>query len=211
MRLYLFSILSTLLMAVGCTVDEPAPNKPDPKPNPDPDQPKPEVVITLSDSEITLQKGEEFQLSATLSEEVGDISWESDNKKVAIVDRTGKVIALSTGDATITARCAEAEAHCAVSVIEKPEVGWFYYDDGSYSAKLDYEKRAIGVIFWIGDPTAHDELLKQDHPNCTNGLVVALNDDDVNHHWQPNYEQYGASVGEWIEANCPEYRTRTRW
>lgn len=209
MKQYLFSILTTLLMAIGCTVDEPAPNKPDPKPNPDPEQPKPEVVITLSDREITLQKGEEFQLSATLSEEVGDISWESDNKKVAIVDRTGKVMALSTGDATITARCAEAEAHCAVSVIEKPGVGWFYYDDGSYSAKLDYEKRAIGVIFWIGDPTAHDDLLKKEHPNCTNGLVVALNDDDVNHHWQPNYEQYGASVGEWIEANCPEYRTIT--
>ena len=205
MKTYLFSILASLLVAVGCTVDEPiTPNEPEPKPDP-----TPEVVITLNESEITLQKGEEFQLSATLSEGSGEISWESDNKKVAIVDRTGKVIALTVGEATITARSAEAEAHCLVSVVEKPKVGWYYYDDGSYSSKLDHEKRAIGVIFWVGDPTAHDELLKREHPNCTNGLVVALNDDDVSHHWQPNYEQYGASVGEWIEANRPEFRSIT--
>lgn len=197
------------VIAVGCSDDPIKPVEPEPKPDPKPDPPVAEVVMTLNQTEVYIQKGEQFQLTATLSIEDGEVSWESDNRGVAVVDRTGKVVALSLGDATITARSDNAEATCMVRVIERPEVGWFYYDDGTFSAQIDAEKRALGVIFWVGDPTENDEALRRDHPNCRNGLVVALNDDGRNYHWQSNYEQYGATVGEWIEANCPEYQTIT--
>ena len=50
MKTYLFSILATLLVAVGCTVDEPiTPNEPEPKPDP-----TPEVVITDFENKDTI-------------------------------------------------------------------------------------------------------------------------------------------------------------
>lgn len=207
MKHYFLFVLSAILMMASCSDDKETPIGP--TPDPDPDPPVENIVITLNETELYLPKGSQFQLSAELSEDDGDISWESENRAVAIVDRTGKVVALSLGTTTITARSEHAEASCVVTVVEHPEVGWFYYDDGTYSAQLNLNKNPIGVVFWVGDPTEHDEALRRDHPNCTNGLVVALNDDGKNYHWQPNYEQYRRTVGEWIEANCPEYVTIT--
>lgn len=146
---------------------------------------------------------------ATLSREDGAISWESEDQRIAVVDRTGKVMALSEGETRIAARSVHAEAFCTLYVIKKPEVGWFYYDDGSFSSHYNTQKNPLGVIFWVGDPTAHDAILKRDHPNCTHGLVVALNDDGLSYHWQANYETYGRPVGDWIAANLPGYQTIT--
>ena len=138
------------------------------------------------------------------------MSWSSENPSIALIDRTGKVMGLNLGETRIIARAEGAEdAYCLVRVVEKPEVGYYYYDDGTYSAAYDKNKSAIGVVFWVGDPTAHDPILKRDHPECTHGLVVALNDDGLSYNWQTNYEAYGRPVGSWIEANCPEFASIT--
>ena len=58
----------------------------------------------------------------------------------------------------------------------KLSVGDYYYSDGSTSAKLDNTKTVVGVVFYVGDPTAHDTTLKKDYPSCKNGLVLGLNE-----------------------------------
>ncbi|HIZ87784.1 MAG TPA: fibronectin type III domain-containing protein [Candidatus Coprenecus pullistercoris] len=56
-----------------------------------------------------------------------------------------------------------------------PNIGDYYYSDGTWSTNLNASKTVVGVVFWTGDPTANDSKLAADHPECTNGLVVALN------------------------------------
>ena len=36
------------------------------------------------------------------------------------------------------------------------------------------ERTCIGIVYWVGDITGEDPLLKRDKPNCTHGLVVSL-------------------------------------
>lgn len=190
------------------------------KPNviPEPDEPvqELEVTVNLDKSEVTVSKGETVQLVATVSPGTMAVEWTSADPKVAIVDRNGKVLGLSVGETVVSAQAGDKVATCDVSVVLKPKVGDFYYSDGSYSSTYDSGKSAIGVVFWVGDPTEHDDLLKRDHPDCTNGLVVAIHDrsadsadDGECYHWQADYEMYGRGVGEWLAANRPEYQSIT--
>lgn len=67
-------------------------------------------------------------------------------------------------------------------------IGDFFYSDGTYSGRLDADKTCIGIVFWTPaytnpDPDAispasltDDKIMAADHPHCTHGLVVALND-----------------------------------
>ena len=61
-----------------------------------------------------------------------------------------------------------------VSLPDPAKVGDYFYSDGTYSATLDKSKTVVGVIFYVGDPTADDITLKKDYPSCTNGLVLGL-------------------------------------
>lgn len=63
--------------------------------------------------------------------------------------------------------------------LDNTQIGDFYLKDGSVvgndSPLTDVQKRdCIGIVCWIGDPTGYDSWLKQDHPDCTHGLVMAL-------------------------------------
>ncbi|MEG2229052.1 MAG: hypothetical protein RRY39_11255, partial [Odoribacter sp.] len=56
-----------------------------------------------------------------------------------------------------------------------------------------------GIVYWVGDITADDPLLKADHPACTHALVVAVQDATANEmQWSVNYEQ----LNNW--TNAPE-------
>lgn len=55
-----------------------------------------------------------------------------------------------------------------------PKVGDFFYDDGTYSTDLNTSKTVVGVVFYVGDPTAQDDILKRDYPQYTHGLVVGF-------------------------------------
>lgn len=70
---------------------------------------------------------------------------------------------------------------CFFETNNHTQIGDYYMKDGSLIGKnarlTDAQKRdCIGIVCWVGDPTGYDEELKRDHPGCTHGLVLALND-----------------------------------
>ncbi len=78
--------------------------------------------IKLNATSIQLDKGAIYTLSATINPTdatITDILWTSSNPQVATVDRSGKVIALSTGTTTISATIidgSDVSASCVVTV-----------------------------------------------------------------------------------------------
>ena len=80
--------------------------------------------ITLDSNEGKLTVGNSHTIKATVApEEVAaetTIDWSSSNEKVATVDSNGKVTAISSGNATITATAGEESANYEVTV-EQPK------------------------------------------------------------------------------------------
>ena len=80
--------------------------------------------VTLGKTELVLVVGEaDVTLTATvLPEDATDatVTWTSSNPAVATVDATGRVHAVSEGNATITAIAGDKEAKCNVTVKPKP-------------------------------------------------------------------------------------------
>ena len=83
--------------------------------------------IRLSDDSITMNIGEEYQLTAEISPSNAtnkNLVWKSSNTSVATVNK-GKVKAIKSGNSTITVSTEDGEhsASCAVSV-EEPKTSW---------------------------------------------------------------------------------------
>jgi len=80
----------------------------------------PATGITLNSSTLALKKGNTGQLTATVTPNDADnksVTWTSSNTNVATVDSSGKVTAVASGSATITATNASGQnATCAVTV-----------------------------------------------------------------------------------------------
>lgn len=162
--------------------------------------------ITLSESSLNMKTGSTHTLTAnvTPADAEYELVWSTDNEDVATVDN-GTVTALSAGKATVTAKAGDISATCEITVENiDPEIGFYFYADGTYSKDLDSDKEPVGIIFWVGDPTEHDRILKRDHPECTHGLVVALSGDEKTT-WQKNYRTYGKSISDWIKENASEF------
>ena len=84
-----------------------------------------------------------------------------------------------------------------------PQIGDFYYSDGTYSATLDESKTVIGLIFYLGDPAQDDAALKAEHPECTNGLVMSIIEhNDV---WQANANVYMLAIDVYRQMMLSEY------
>lgn len=163
--------------------------------------------IKLDCSELEVVVGQTYQFTVTVTPEDAEyesIQWTSSDESVLTVDAHGLAKGIKTGSATVTAAIGEVKATCSVAVKEMGEiqVGDYFYSDGSVSTKLDASKTPIGVVFWVGDPTKDDPTLKKDHPGCTHGLVVALEDGDAQ--WQDT-RTVVIPVGEWVTKNRPEY------
>ena len=78
--------------------------------------------VTLDKTEAALTQGETVQLTATVKpDDATDktLTWSTSDSKVATVDETGKVTAVETGSATITAKAGDKTATCAVTVTAK--------------------------------------------------------------------------------------------
>jgi len=81
------------------------------------------VGISLNNSNITLLKGDSYNLLATITPSDAtnkNVTWTSSNSDVAKVDNNGKVTANSSGSATITAKTSDGgkSAICHVKVTD---------------------------------------------------------------------------------------------
>lgn len=145
------------------------------------------ITLTLSDSEITLTKGDTFKIKAET--EYGVI-WRSTNGAVATVEYNGVVTARDVGETTIIATIAglDVSAECKVTVVPKKfTVTWIV--DGDKTEVSVYEGAEIvkpenpqkdGHIFKCWTPDVPDEMPSHDveftavFVNCTK-LQEALN------------------------------------
>ena len=116
--------------------------------------------ITLNKNTLSLEEGDEYQLTATLLPETATnktVTWTSDNEENVKVDNNGKITALHTGTATITATSANGKkATCTVNVLPpipgveyKTHVqtyGWQdYVKNGEMSGTSGEAKRLEGI------------------------------------------------------------------
>ena len=80
--------------------------------------------VTLNKTSLSLTKGQSETLTATVSPADAtdkNVSWSSSDATIASVDTYGKVTALKSGNATITAKAGEKQATCAVTVTTPAE------------------------------------------------------------------------------------------
>lgn len=184
------------------------------------EEPSPDIPaesISLDTTELRLAIGDTQQLVATvLPENATDktVEWTSSDTEIATVSEDGLVTAIAEGNATITAACSGFDATCNVTVtsdggdepepMDPPVVGDFYYSDGTWSTELNTSKTVIGVVFYTSDPAADDPILKADHPECTNGLVLSIK--NQNGPWQSNFNSYFDFVNTWVQANLTGYK-----
>ncbi len=86
--------------------------------------------ITLSETSAELLVGSELELEAVITPDdaTAEVIWLSGNEDVASVV-SGKVTALSTGTATITATVDGLEAVCEVTVYEETDVAFVWTDE----------------------------------------------------------------------------------
>ncbi|MDO4549457.1 MAG: Ig-like domain-containing protein, partial [Clostridia bacterium] len=82
--------------------------------------------ISMSESEIVMQVGEQHQLSAAFEpfNAITDAVWMSSDNSVASVDRSGNIVANDAGSAwIIVSGLANTSARCLVTVTPKPVTG----------------------------------------------------------------------------------------
>ena len=147
-------------------------------------------MVTLPinpDNETTLSPSFTSDVDGRQPDDV-TLTWtSSDPSVVSINEKTGAMVALKEGTATITATTAgtwsvpsgqaQKSASCLVRVEEAGTpiyVGDFYYSDGTWSTQLDNSKTVIGVVFATVSAATADKSMMKDYPDCTHGLVLGL-------------------------------------
>ncbi len=82
------------------------------------------VEIALDVTALTLEEGQSFKLTATLTNapEGAEVVWETSDMSVVKVDSKGNLTAMAPGEATISARYEDVIAECQVTVTAKPVV-----------------------------------------------------------------------------------------
>lgn len=158
--------------------------------------------LSVSPSELVLEIGGTADLQIEVlpeNAETGTIAWTSSDDNIVTVDENGSVTAVAEGKATVTASAGDKNASCAVTVMGDPKAGDILYSDGTWSTELEAGKTPVAVVFWAGDATADDPELKNDFPECTRGLAVALTQKVTP--WQYNWEACGSMVNDWVAAN----------
>lgn len=171
--------------------------------------------IDLVEESLNLTEGDEVALTLKISPEgaaYNNIAWTSSAPEIVSVSN-GTIKALREGQATIEVDVDGMTDECTVNVELRPlSVGSLIYTDGSYSAVLDPEKELAGIVFYLGDITGDDALLKKEHPECTHGLAVSA--DEIPEFiplsaLQNNYVEYGKTVGDWVAENPGDYESPT--
>lgn len=132
----------------------------------------------------------------------------TDDPTIISVDNNAMTItALKEGKTTITITSGQKTSDAVCIVKKKPQIGDYYYSDGTYTSEYVEEKEVLGIVFYSGNPGANDMILSARYPDCINGLAVGLHEDVVS--WQSNYMEYGGNVGDWIESEDSGYYLTT--
>lgn len=74
--------------------------------------------VTLDKTELTIEYGKTAQLTATVTDIEEKVVWSTSNENIVKVDQDGKVTAVDTGTATVTATAGKKSAKCTVTVGE---------------------------------------------------------------------------------------------
>lgn len=162
--LSLVCVLSCIFALAACN-DDPATNNNDPVAV---------TSITLNKSELTLEVGGEYTLTATVAPDDAtdkSITWASSDTAVATV-ANGKVTAVAAGSATITAKAGEKSAACSVTVSApavtdglagKTFVFADVISDGmDADTKAEYIRMNKGIVFAFGtDGTVNETVASQ--------------------------------------------------
>lgn len=165
----------------------------------------PEEHIVMDVQSVSLLPGESYELNAYVPDmEDGSISWQSSAPEVASVNGDGLITANAFGRAVISAVYGDESAECVATVLPQPQVGDYYYSDGSWSSELDKDKKVVGVVFWTGNPCEDDQILQEDCPNCVHGLVVSHCGDELTE-WQGAWKAYDTTVCWWVNENLSGY------
>lgn len=143
------------------------------------------ITVNKPDGWKARISGDKIQITAPVAEN----TYAETEGKVTLI------IVSSNGQGAM----AEIEVRIGEAPAVKAEIGDIYYSDGTWSKDIDNSKTAVGVIFWIGDVTADDPDLKNDHPECTNGLVISIKEGIGP--WQYNWDTFDGMVGDWIASN----------
>lgn len=89
--------------------------------------------VDIAGGDRTVTEGESFKLAAVAS---GDVTWNSSDTSVALVNGLGTVSAVGAGTAVITATCGKANDSVTVTVLAR---------DVGYSIAFDITKRTIAA------------------------------------------------------------------
>lgn len=121
--------------------------------------------VTLNKTSLALIKGESETLVATVNPaDATDktVTWTSSNVGVASVDANGKVTALASGSATITAKAGNIQATCAVTVtvplesisINKTELSLIKGQSETLVTTIKPEDATESTISWTSSNTS---------------------------------------------------------
>ena len=124
----------------------------------------PEPVLTLDQESMDIIVGEQGELTATLKNATGKITWKTSDKKVATVDSTGKITAKMAGTVTVTASAAGKTAECKVVVLylDVTDKNDFWYTPTNYLT-------AAGVVKGYNKQTKFKPTTK-----CTRAQMVTF-------------------------------------
>lgn len=123
-----------------------------------PPSPPVEIVqvdsVWLSEDKAVVSVGETVQMSAGYypsDAAFEGFGWESSDNSVASVDASGRVTGVSAGFADISVIYGDLRSSCKVMVKDPaaPQIGYYYYSDGTWAAELDPLKVPLGIIFYV--------------------------------------------------------------
>lgn len=144
---------------------------------------KVEVTMPSFDAEGVYQGNAAVKVTAPEGVDAG----ESALLRVTLVD--------NEGGETVTSRVLQFDVKAVEPEGEPVEAGYFYYLDGTYSQELDASKECIGIVFYVGNVAADDEVLRNKigaTDKGYHGLVVAVNELDPTI-WMKPYAETGVS------------------
>lgn len=117
--------------------------------------------LKLSDTDITIKKGESHALTATINPpdttEDKAVTWTTSDDKVAKVDKDGKITGIENGTAIITAQAGIHTAQCTVHVLvsatgitlDKNEINVERGSSQTLTAKIAPDDTTVTNVDWV--------------------------------------------------------------